>query len=121
MPIQIRYAGDANGVNNFDGAYDGTLATIVSIGLTKSPVAFKITGLGTLSSSDSATGGIVEAVLRCIGHDSTITLYQVDSSQISVLVEACGTDAAGLQSRIRDLVSGGGSAVVSSANGFKLA
>ena len=35
MAIQTRYAGDANGVNNVDAKYDGTLGTIISTGLTK--------------------------------------------------------------------------------------
>ena len=47
MAIQTRYAGDAQGINNFDAKTDGTLGTIISTGLTKAPVALKISGMGT--------------------------------------------------------------------------
>lgn len=129
MAIQTRYAGDANGINNVDAKYDGTLATIIATGLTKNPTAFKITGLGTFSAAESATGGPVETILRAIGVDSTVVMYQVDTTQLSVLVEATGTDAAGLQTRIRALGGNIGlaaniyaaSATVSSSTGFKIA
>ena len=120
MAIQTRYAGDASGVNNVDATYDGTLGTIVATGLTKNPTALKITSVGTLAASDSGTGGIVESILRQIAVDSTVTMYQVDTSQISVLIEAPGGTVATIQARIRT-VSGAGNAVVSSTGGFKLA
>lgn len=121
MAIQTRYAGDANGVNNVDAKFDGTLGTIVATGLTKNPTAFKLTSFdNTLSSADSATGGVVESVLRQIAVDSTITMYQVDTSQVSVLVEATGSSASVIQARVRT-ISGAANVVVSSTNGFKLA
>lgn len=121
MPIQTRYAGDAKGINNVDAKYDGTLGTIISTGLTKNPIALKITSVGTLAAADSDTGGIVEAVLRQIGIDSTVVMYQVDETQISVLLEAMGSTQAAIQARIRSLGAPVASAAVSSANGFKLA
>ena len=90
MAIQTRYAGDANGINNVDVTYDGTLATIVATGLTKNPIALKIAGFGTFSKAESGTGGAVETILKQIAIDSTIVMYQVDTDRISVLLEASG-------------------------------
>jgi hypothetical protein len=121
MAIQTRYAGDANGINNVDAKYDGTLATIVATGLTKNPTALKLTSFdSSFDSTSSATGGIVESVLRQIAIDSTVVMYQVDTSQLSVLVEATGGTTSGIQTRVRT-VSGAGNVVVASTNGFKLA
>jgi hypothetical protein len=134
MAIQTRYAGDAQGVNNVDAKTDGTLATIVATGLTKNPLALKITGFGTFVAGESATGGAVETILRSIAIDSTIVMYQVDATQISVLVEATGSNAATIQTRLQAANGGttgnigvagniwaGGGVAVSSSNGFKLA
>jgi len=132
MPIQTRYAGDANGVNNVDAAYDGTVGTQVATGLTKSPTAFSIK-LGksqTFSSADSTTGGVVETILRQVAVDSTIVMYQVDTSQISVLLEATGSNVATIATRIQALgnasVAGGSNVwanttTISGSVGFKLA
>ena len=132
MAILTRYAGDANGVNNVDSTYDGTLATTVATGLTKSPVPFSIK-LGksqTLSAVDSTTGGVVETILRQVAVDSTIVMYQVDSGQISVLLEATGSNVATIAARIQALgnasVAGGSNVwanvtTVSGSVGFKLA
>ena len=130
MAIQTRYAGDANGINNFDAKTDGTLGTIIATGLTKAPIALKISVLGTFTAAESGTGGAVETILRNIGIDSTIVMYQVDSAQLSVLLEANGSSAATIQTRLQGLggnigiagnIWSGGGVVVSSANGFKLA
>lgn len=134
MAIVTRYAGDANGVMNVDATTDGTLATIVATGLTKNPTALKITGFGTFVAGESATGGAVETILRTIAQDSTVVMYQVDSTQVSVLVEALGSNAATIQTRLQACNAGstgnigvagniwsGAGVTVSSANGFKLA
>jgi len=118
MAIQTRYAGDANGINNVDAKYDGTLDTIIATGATKNPIALKITNLtGTLAAGDSATGGPVEAILRSIQIDSTVIMYQVSSDRISVIVEAtgagtqsggavtAGTAASAIQARINTLTN----------------
>ena len=136
MAIQTRYAGDANGVNNVDAKYDGTLGTLIATGLTKNPTAIKIT-LGAPGAAqsfvvaDSSTGGAVEAILRQIAIDSTIVMYQVDTDRLSVLVEATGNTTTAIAARIQSL--GNASATlgqgniwanatsVSSSNGFKLA
>lgn len=121
MAIQTRFAGDAKGINNVDAKYDGTLGTIVATGLTKNPTALKLTTFdANFTASSSDTGGIVEAVLRAIAVDSTVVMYQVDTAQLSVLVEATGTDAATIQARVRG-VAGAGNVVVASTGGFKLA
>jgi hypothetical protein len=130
MAIQTRYAGDANGINNVDAKYDGTLATIIATGLTKNPTALKITGFGTFSAAESATGGPVEAILRSIAIDSTIVMYQVDSTQLSVLVEATGATTSAIQTRLQGLggniglaanIYSGPGVTVASSQGFKLA
>lgn len=135
MAIQTRYAGDAQGVNNVDAKYDGTLGTIIATGLTKNPTAIKITLGGAVQQSftatDSGTGGPVEAILRQIAVDSTIVMYQVDTNQLSVLVEAAGNTTTNIATRIQSLGNASASfgtgnvwanvATVSSTNGFKLA
>jgi hypothetical protein len=95
MAIQTRYTGDANGVVNVDSGA-GFLGNIVSPGLTKAPIALKIliNNATTLTSSELATGGAVETILRAIEIDSTVTMYQVDTDRISVLLEATGAGGA---------------------------
>jgi len=131
MAIQTRYAGDAQGVNNVDVAYDGTLGTVIATGLTKNPTAVSI-NLGksqTFVLADSATGGVVETFLRQIAVDSTIVMYQVNSGQLSVLLEAAGNTTTNILARITALgnatVAGGSNiwanAATLSNTGFKLA
>lgn len=130
MAIFTRRAGDAKGVNNFDSGR-GFLGNIVATGLTKSPTAFKITlaNSQTFTTTELATGGAVETILRTIGQDSTIVMYQADSAQLSVLVEATGSTTAAIQTRIQALgnvgiaanIYAGPGVTVSSTNGFKLA
>jgi len=131
MAIFTRTAGDAQGINNVDAKTDGTLGTIVATGLTKNPLALRV-ALGnaqTFSAAESATGGSVETILRNIAQDSTIVMYQVDTGALSVLVEATGSDAATIQTRLRAIganigaaanVYMGGGVTVSSAVGFKI-
>ena len=81
------------------------------------------------TAAESGTGGAVETILRNIQQDSTIVMYQADTSQLSVLVEATGSSTATIQTRIQALgnvgvaanVYGGPGVTVSSSNGFKLA
>ena len=132
MAVQTRYAGDAKGVFNVDAAVDGTLATIIATGLTKNPLALRV-ALGnsqTFDAAESATGGSVETILRTIAQDSTIVMYQVDSAALSVLLEACGSNASTIQTRVQSIggnigaaanIWAGGGVTVSSAVGFKLA
>ena len=108
MAIQTRYAGDALGINNVDAKYDGTLGTIIATGLTKNPVAYKITlgGGQTFAVADGGTGGPVETILRSIAIDSTVVMYQVDTAQMSVLVEATGVaSTAAMQTRVQALTA----------------
>jgi hypothetical protein len=121
MAIFTRTAGDAQGVNNFDATTDGTLDTIIATGLTKSPTALKITSIGTLAASDSNTGGVVEGILKQIAVDSTIVMYQVSSTQMSVLVEATGAPAGAIQTRIRTVAAQTANAVVATSQGIKFA
>ena len=132
MAVQTRYAGDAKGVLNVDTAVDGTLGTIIATGLTKNPLALRV-ALGnsqTFDAAESATGGSVETILRTIAQDSTIVMYQVDSAALSVLLEACGSNASTIQTRVQSIggnigaaanIWAGGGVTVSSAVGFKLA
>lgn len=132
MAVQTRYAGDAYGVNNVDAAYDGTLGTIIATGLTKNPTAISVK-LGksqTFAAVDSTTGGVIETILKQVAIDSTIVMYQVDTSQLSILVEAAGNTTTNIGARIQALgnasVAGGSNvwantSTVSSSAGFKLA
>jgi hypothetical protein len=138
MAIVTRTAGDAQGVNNVDATYNGTLATIIATGLTKNPTALKV-ALGksqTLAAADSATGGVVETILRTIAQDSTIVMYQVDTDRLSVLLEATGAAnltanaATVINTRIQALgnatVAGGSNvwanaSTTTSSTGFKIA
>jgi hypothetical protein len=146
MAIQTRYAGDANGVVNVDSGI-GSLGYPVATGLTKEPILVKIAGV-TFTAGEMNTGGAVETILRAVEQDSTVTLYQVDSTQISVYLEATGAGGANgdtlqgaaivtsadvataLQTRLTALSSGGNIGIagtVTAANltvtssGFKLA
>jgi hypothetical protein len=126
MAIQTRYAGDAQGVNNVDVNTDGTLATIVATGLT-----IALGKSQQFAASDSATGGPVETILRTIGIDSTVVMYQVDTDRLSVLVEAAGNTVTNIGGRITaqgnlSTTLGTGNvwanaATVSSNTGFKIA
>ena len=133
MAIQTRYAGDAQGVNNVDATTDGTLATIIATGLTKNPTAIKVL-LGksqTFAATDSATGGPVESILRQIAVDSTVVMYQVDTDRLSVLVEALGSNATAVGTRIATLANASSTlgtgnvwanaATVTTTTGFKIA
>ena len=142
MAIQTRYAGDSNPTDNVDSGVQ--LGAIIATGLTKNPIALKVTTTGNLA-LEMGTGGAVESVLRAIEQDSTVVMYQVESAgtQLSVLVEASGagtstaatagssytpaTVAAAIQTRLQGLAANIGIAsnvysasttVVS--NGFKL-
>jgi len=135
MAIQTRYAGDAQGINNVDAKTDGTLGTIIATGLTKNPTAIKIVLGGAVQQAftvvDSATGGAVEAILRQIAIDSTIVMYQVDTNQLSVLVEATGNTTTAIGTRIASLGNASASlgqgnvwanvTTVTSTTGFKIA
>lgn len=95
MAIQTRYVGDANGIVNVDSGV-GFIGNIVATGLTKAPIALKINAgniAATASNgtaSEMVTGGAVETILRAIAIDSTVTMYEVDTGQISILLEASG-------------------------------
>ena len=146
MAIQTRYVGDSLGINNVDSATAqvGTGA-IIATGLTKNPIAVRVVaGAGqSFTAGDMSTGGSVETILRAIGQDSTITMYQVDTAAISVLLEATGAGtstaaaavqtpagvATALQTRIQALTANIGNstgniwanvATVTGTNGFKL-
>jgi len=97
MAIQTRYVGDAQGINNVDIGL-GTLGNIVATGLTKNPIAFKVTGGNLGVTGELVTGGAVETILRAIEIDSTITMYQLDTGatggNLSVLLEATGAGGA---------------------------
>ena len=91
MAIQTRYVGDANGVVNVDSGI-GSLGQLVATGLTKAPIAISVVpGSGqSFATTDLSTGGSVETILRAIAIDSTITMYQVNTGSISILLEATG-------------------------------
>jgi len=91
MAEVTRFNGDAKGVVNMD------VAPMVATGLTKRPTAFKITAPDM--AAESGVNRAVEAMLKVIAKKATVVLYQVDTTQLSVLVEATGwgtTDAAGV-------------------------
>lgn len=132
MAIFTRTNGDAKGVTNVDtGKGPGV---IVATGLTKNPLALKVVA-GTSSAKDlrseTVTGGAVETILRSIAIDSTVVMYQVENDangQLSVLVEANGSDASTIQARLNALGNIGTAGnvwaagiTVTSSGGFKLA
>lgn len=101
MAIQTRYAGDALPVINMDAGLTSPVTSInvpISTGLTKSPIALVVAHANVGVATEMVTGGAVETILRTIGTDSTITAYQVDAGQISILLEATGAGgSAGVQ------------------------
>ena len=132
MAIFTRRAGDANGVNNVDSGR-GFLGNIVAGGLTKNPTAIKVL-LGksqTFDATDLATGGPVEAIIRQIAVDSTVVMYQADTDRLSVLVEATGSNATAIGTRIASLANASSTlgtgnvwanaTTVTTSTGFKIA
>lgn len=121
MAIVTRVNGDAKGVVNVD--FDSMVAT----GLTKRPTAYKITAPSM--AAESGVGGAVEAIIRVLTQRATIVMYQVDTTTLSVLVEATGwTNDAELEDAIQAMGATVGtgpidltSATVDSSAGFKLA
>ena len=150
MAIQTRYTGDSQGVVNVDSGI-GSLGNIIATGLTKAPIALKIVDTNLGVTGELVTGGAVETILRAIAVDSTITMYQLDSSnQLSVLLEATGAQsgesisstsegayiqtpsqiATAIQTRLQALNAGGNigaagnvwaASITVSSSGFKLA
>lgn len=111
MAIVTRVNGDAKGVVNVDS---GKIVAFIS----KHPVCFKITGPDF--TAETGVGGDVETVIRAIQVASTVIMYQVDGTQISVLVEATGyADDAAVKAAI--VAAGVAVTAVTSADGFKLA
>jgi hypothetical protein len=134
MAIQTRYVGDSQPVDNVDlGASYGypNTGSIIATGLTKAPIALKITTSGTFGANlaqEMVTGGAVETILRNIEVDSTVTMYQVETAgtQLSVLLEASGagpansgygaqsyspsTVATAIQTRLQSIVGNTGAA-----------
>ena len=95
MAIQTRYAGDVNPTINVDGGLGvSQTGTTIATGLTKVPFAIKVAATNLGVGGEMNTGGAVETILRSIGIDSTIVMYQVDSGQVSVLLEASGATTA---------------------------
>ena len=129
MAIFTRRAGDAKPVNNVDQS--GTTGVIVASGLTKNPTAFKVVLANSqaFTAAEMATGGAVETILRIIGQDSTVVMYQAEAGdQLSVLCESIGSNVTTIATRIQALgnigaaanVYGGPGVTISSASGFKL-
>ena len=114
MPIVTRSNGDVRGVTNVDSGKGP--GVIVAPGLTKVPTVYKITFANSVQ-NETVTGGAVETVLRSIGTDSTIVLYQVENDStgnVSVMLEATGAGnsasyaATTLQARIRAITEASG-------------
>lgn len=130
MAVVNRLNGDANAVVVVDTGTHGTgIGQIISTGIGKKPVAYKII-VGQDLRNEMTAGSAVEVVLRQVALNTTILMYQVQndtSGQISVLVENGSWSDTDLQSNIRALANIGtnlvptGSTTVSSVNGFKLA
>lgn len=131
---QTRVNGDTAGVVNVDTGTHGAFANVtVATGNSKAPTLLKIVpGNSQNFGTESIPGGAVETLLRVIGQDSTIAMYQNDGSQLSVYLEATGAAApvaTTMQTRIQALngnigaaanvYAAGGMLVTSS--GFKLA
>ena len=130
MAIVTRVNGDSNGVVVVDVGVHGTgIGGIISTGIGKAPVAYKIVVGGSLQ-NEMGPNGAVETLLKQVELNSTLLMYQVQndtSGQVSVLVEGFGWTDATLQTQLRSLGNVGANAVqfgattVSSNNGFKLA
>lgn len=114
MAVFTRVSGDAKGVNVMDPGR--TAGNIIATGLTKSPTIFHISANADLR-GEMVTGGAVETILRAVAVDSTVVMYSVDATvtavggadnaNLAVLVEATGTTASGLETRLQALNAGG--------------
>lgn len=91
MAEVTRYNGDAQGVVYVDDRALGTDATVglVSTGVGKHPIIYKITAAATLA-AELGVGGKVEAALRTIQIAATTIAYQVNADQLAVICEASG-------------------------------
>lgn len=88
--IQTRYNGNSEGVVNVDRARaDAGAAKIISTGIGKHITAIRIVG-GATFADQMGVGGAVEAVLRTLQVKATTIAYQVDTTVLSVIVEATG-------------------------------
>ena len=130
MAIFQRVNGDSQGIVNYDISLNGvsSVGKIIANAIGKHPTCFKVIG-GATFNTEMGVGGAVETLLRVIQTASTTNMYQVDATQVSILVEATGfpTDAA-LQAVIQAIpvtatTSGYdfSTTTVTSTNGFKLA
>jgi hypothetical protein len=124
MAIFTRTSGDAKGVVHVD--LSPLVGNIVSTGLTKNPTCFLVTADESMA-GEVVTGGAVETILRQMAIDGTVVMYQVNTTSMSVLMEATGANATVLQTRIQALGAniGATTAVVASNvvvvnTGFKL-
>lgn len=92
MAYVTRVNGDATGVVNVDlGDHSLTSnGVIISTGIGKHPTAYKITGDSFTSPGQYSAGGAVETILRTVEVAATVLAYQVDTTQISLLVEGSG-------------------------------
>ena len=95
MAIQTRYNGNSAGIVNVDRSLGGTLngvpapvAKIISTGIGKHISAIKITGADF--TGELGVGGAVEAILRTVQIKGTTIAYQIDTTQLSLIVEATG-------------------------------
>jgi hypothetical protein len=91
MAIQTRYNGDAKGVTNVDVSINGVASAgvLISTGIGKHPTVFKLTAAADLS-GEMGVGGKVEKALRVLQLQATTIAYQVNTTQLAVLVEATG-------------------------------
>ena len=93
MANVTRYNGDSQGVVNVDRSR-GDVATsgLVSTGIGKHPTIYKIGGASF--AAELGVGGAVEQIIRTLQVAATTIAYQVNGTQLAVIVEATGwTDA----------------------------
>ena len=134
MAVFTRTNGNAQNVVSVGNISLSTEATSsglpISTGIGKPIQCFGITANASLA-AQLGTGEAVETILRTIALDSTIVMYQVDTNQLSVLVEAAGNTTTNIGARITaqgnlSTALGTGNvwanaATVTSTTGFKIA
>lgn len=130
MAVFTRTNGNAQNVvsvGNIALSTEASSLTIpISTGIGKPVQCFRILSNATSFAAELGTGEAVEAALRVLGLNSTLLVYQINTTAISTMVEQSSWNATDLQANLQALGTAVGtnnfnfSGVTVSDAGFKL-
>jgi hypothetical protein len=103
MAVFTRTAGNAQNVVSVGAVSLSTESTSllvpISIGIGKPVQCFRVAGGATLA-TEMGTGEAVEAILKTVALNSTVLVYQVNTSALSVMVEDSSWTATSLVANV---------------------